>query len=289
MSIKIKELIAEIENDFSTFAESGDTDLSSLTRWITNEMKRFGNNVLTLHEKVIDVKNSSYTFDENFRSLRLALKVDPLGIIRDNECTDECIRESFVSNTRIEHPAYFNDVTLEYVKGCGSKIIEEVITLKTGRATLCYNSQWLNIVKGINRDGISSDCVNVNKNIRQKSPFEISVTNNTLQANFSMGQIYTQFYGFETDDEDEILIPDIMHLEEYLENFCKYKLAVNLTANNKNPQGLASLIPLYKQEADKYFGMAMTASKFKGLGDNWIAKTRIKNRSNFNRFKLPIV
>lgn len=290
--LTVNQLIAEIETDLSTYAESGDIDKSSLVRWITNELKRFGNNILTLHERVVDVKNSAYTFEEGFKSVRLALKVDPIGSIKEDGCTNDCLRESFVSNTRIIHGAYFNDVTLDYVKTCDSKIVEEVITLKTGKATICYTPQWLTIVKGIKRDGIASDCLNVSKGIRRTSPFEMSVTGNTLNFNFSQGLIYVQYYGLETDDEGDIIIPDdgLGHIENYLENFCKYKLAINLTANNKNPQALAQLIPLYKQEADRLFGLAMTSSKFKALRDsNWVSKARIQNRAQFNRFQLPVV
>lgn len=289
MSLSVNQLIAEIETDFSTFAESGDLDKASMTRWITNEMKRFGNNIQVLHEKVIDIKNSSYTFDEKFRNLRLAYKVDPLGVVLEDGCTKDCLRESFVSNTRIINEAYFNDVTLEYVKSCNSKIVQETITLKTGRATLCYTPQWLTIVKGIKRDGIATDCVNLNKNIRHKSPYEISITGNTLNANFREGQIYVQYYSFEEDEDGSILIPDsgAGHLEKFLEFNTKSRIAENLIANNKNPQALSQLLPYYQQQAEKYFSNAMTEAKFKGLGQNWIAKTRVRNRAQMSRFNLP--
>lgn len=284
MSISLNELFLEVESDFSSFYESGDLDRASMTRWVTNEMKRFGNNILGIHEKVIDIKNSSYTFDENFRNLRAAYKVEPFGRILDDGCTDDCLRKSFVSSTRIINEAYFNDVTLEYVKACKTKIVEEVITLQTGTATLCYHPQQLSIVKGSKKEGFAKDCLN----FKHSSPYEISITGNTLNANFSEGQIFVEFYGFEIDEDGYILIPEGMgHLEKYLEFYCKSRIAENLIANNKNPQALAQLLPYYQQEANKYFMNAQTEWKFKALGSNWKQKVQIRNRIQTNRFNLP--
>jgi hypothetical protein len=286
MSTTLSEFIAEIENDFSTFAESGDLDTSSIKRWIIMELRRFGNNILEIQEKVLDIKNSQTTLPENFKSLKLALKLKPIGSLLENS-TKEDLRNSFAYTKRIEREAYFDDITLNYVAANSTKIIEEAIILKSGSAKLYYHPEWLKIVKGIKGGGVSTDCLNISKAIRNKEVHEISINNNTLNTNFSEGQIYIQFYGLNIDEEGEIVIPDVMHLDKYLEYYCKAKIAENLIANNRNPQALAQLLPLYKQEADKQFSNSMTASKFKALGENWQNKSRVQNRRNFNRFNLP--
>jgi len=287
MATRLSEFISEIENDFSTYAESGDIDTGSILRWVTNELKRFGNNILTVHEKVVDIKNSQYTFENNFKNLKLALKVEPFGRVLEG-CSDEEYRGSYYSRKRIEHGAYFNDVSLEYVKSCNAKIIEEIVTLKTGTARVCYNAQWLKVVKGMKRDSISADCLNISKNIRDKNCYEISITGNTLQTNFNSGLVYLQYYGLDEDEDGEILIPEILSLEQYLENFVKYKLILGWIGNGRNPGATAQLLSFYKAEADNYFSLAMTASKFKTIADgSWKGKARLQNRINFNRFKLP--
>jgi hypothetical protein len=250
------------------------------------ELRRFGNNILEIQEKVLDIKNSQTTLPENFKSLKLALKLKPIGSLLENS-TKEDLRNSFAYTKRIEREAYFDDITLNYVAANSTKIIEEAIILKSGSAKLYYHPEWLKIVKGIKGGGVSTDCLNISKAIRNKEVHEISINNNTLNTNFSEGQIYIQFYGLNTDEEGEIVIPDVMHLDKYLEYYCKAKIAENLIANNRNPQALAQLLPLYKQEADKQFSNSMTASKFKALGENWQNKSRVQNRRNFNRFNLP--
>lgn len=287
MSTTLTEFISEIETDLSSYAESGDINTSSIKRWVITELRRFGNNILSVQEKYLDVNNSQVTLPDNFKSLKLALKIDVIGS-KKNNCDTIDLKESLIQSRRIEQEAYFNDVTLEYVATNKSKIIEEVITLDSGEATVYYNPEWLKVVKGIRGSGIATDCLNISKDIRNKNVHEITINNLTLNTSFNKGQIYIQFYGLDTDEDGEIIIPDIMHLDKYLEYYCKARLTENLIANGRNPQALAQLLPVFKQEADKQFSNAMTASKMSAIADgSWVAKSRVQNRRQMNRFNLP--
>jgi hypothetical protein len=286
MSTRLSEFISEIENEFSTFAESGDIDSSSIKRWIVLELKRFGNNILEMQEKVLDVKNSQSTLPENFKSLKLALKLKPIGSILEDS-TQEDLRQSFSYTKRLEREAYFNDVTLEYVASNKTKIIEEAIILGTGKAKLYYHPEVLHVVKGFSGGGVALDCLNISKEIRNKASNQISINNSTLDTNFSEGQVYIQFYGLNTDEDGEIVIPELMHLETYLEYFCKSRIAEKLIANNRNPQALGQLLPTYLQKAETNFSRAMTASKMSAISNgNWVNASRVQNRKQSNRFNF---
>lgn len=287
MSTTLIEFIAEIETDLSSFAESGDINSSSLKRWVITELRRFGNNILSVQEQYLDVINSQAKLPDNFKSLKLALKLDAIGSRIEN-CDTRDLKEAFIRSRRIEHEAYFNDVTLEYVATNTTKIVEEVITLDKGSASLYYTPEWLKVVKGIKGSGIATDCLNISKDIRNKNVHEITINNSTLNTSFSRGQIYVQYYGLDTDEDGEIIIPDIMHLDKYLEYYCKARISENMIANGRNPQALLQLLPFFKAEAEKEFGKAMTAAKMSTIADgSWVAKSRIQNRRQMNRFNLP--
>jgi hypothetical protein len=283
--MKLSEFIAEIETDFSSYTNSGDIDRLSIKRWVINELKRFGTNILTLEETVLDIKNSQAKLPENFRSLKLALKTEPLGW--DLQSGNE---NDFVSFKRIETPAYFNQTTREYVTTCHTKIIEEVVTLGNSSAKYYYgNTQWLSLTNTIKNKGYATNCLNLNPSIRNSFPHEININNQTLHTNFTTGSVYIQYYGYETDEDGEIIISDgwLGHLEKYLEYYCKARIAENLIANNKNPQSLQGLYQVYRQEADKYFSNAQTEWKFKALGENWHKKMKAQSKRDFNRYILP--
>ena len=71
-----RSLLAEIQSELKQYDESGLLDYRSLNRWIKNEIRRFGANVMVLTEKVVEVKNGKATLPEDFFSLNIAAKCD---------------------------------------------------------------------------------------------------------------------------------------------------------------------------------------------------------------------
>ena len=78
----IDSLIAEVTSGgFQKYDEAGLVDYISLRRWIKNEMKRFGNNIMELGETLLHVQDRKAKLPENFWQLYLAVTCDSL-----NEC-----------------------------------------------------------------------------------------------------------------------------------------------------------------------------------------------------------
>ena len=70
-----KELIAEILTEVRQYDESNLVDYRSLNRWIKNEIKRFGVNVMVLQPQFITVENGKATLPEAFFQLKKAMQV----------------------------------------------------------------------------------------------------------------------------------------------------------------------------------------------------------------------
>jgi len=283
----LNEFIAEIESDFRSFSDSGSLDRVSIKRWVTNEMKIFGDNGLELKEQFLTVKNSAAELDPSFRSLKLALKVKPYGKKIKGELDE--LQNSFIYKRRIEHGAYFDEINMEYVTDCRTKIIEDVITIGNSSAHFYYNKpEWLSLTKGIKKDKIAPTCMNLHPSIRNTYENQINITGNILNTNFSDGSVYIQYYGFPTDEDGELVIPDtkIGALEKYLEAYVKSRIAENLIADNQNPQALGQLLQMYRVDAEKYKKTALTESRWAGLGKNWVRNFKNMNAKDFAAFSL---
>ena len=282
----IKQIISEIETELSSFAESGDIDRNSIKRRCLLEMKRFGNNILCKNEAILDIVNSEAILPDNFRSLKLALKLEPFGM-----CAEEVDQEelgTFLSKKTIVNPVYYDRVSNEYIDSCKTKVVEEIITLNSGNIRMAYTPQWLTLTPHMNKNSYDIDCANISKKLRGKELGEISINNQMMQTNFSTGKVYIQYRGYEIDEDGEIIIPEGWHgnLEKYLIAYNLKEITKTLIANNKNPQGLAQLLPIYSQDAQNYFELAQTEWKFTA-SKGWEDRVKTNNRKRFNSFSLP--
>ena len=283
----LTQFIAEIESDFKSFADSKSIDRVSIKLTVINELKRFGVNIAHLKEDIIDISNSTAYLPDSFKSLKLALKLDPKGCKYDGD--RESLTQDYIYKQRIENLAYFDEVNQEYITTCNPKIITETITVKDLRAEFYYECQWLSLTKGISKENLAVDCENIHPAIRNKYPNEISITNRILNTNFSKGTIYIQYYSLPTDEEGEIEIPETttMALYRYIQNAVKTKIAEDLIANGDNPQGLSQLYSMWKQEQSFLRKEALVETKFQGLGKQWGKRLKTLNRRDINVFALP--
>lgn len=279
----LTEFIAEIETSLSNYAS--DIDKITIKMNVIQRLRIFGNNITDIKEKVIKVENSQASLPDEFKSLKLALKLEPFGCnTRGYNITD-----SYIYRERIENPAYFDEINQEYVTSCHSKIITEKITINNSPVDFYYNYQWLSLVKGIKKDGLSTDCLNLHPSIRDTHRNKINITGQTLNANFPEGSIYIQYNALPTTEDGDIIIPEITtgDILEYIKQYVKVEIAERLIANNMNPLGLAQLYPTWKAELPRLKAAALTESKFAGLSKNWQQGFKAKNRRDISLFNLP--
>lgn len=279
----LSELIAEIESDLSSFVK--DINRTSVKTNIINQLRVFGANITEVKEKVEVVKNSKVYLPDDFKSLKLALKLDNVGysVHGMTEPTEQIIRQ------RIENGAYFDEVNQEYVTTCDPKIVTEKIIIDNSHVNFYYYPKWLSLVKGIKKDGLDSKCLNVHPSIRNAYPDEISITNGVLNTNFSTGSIYLQYNALPEDEDGELIIPEYTtgDLREYIMLYCKVKIAEDLIVNNKNAQALGQMYQVWSQQLPLLKSAALKEVRFAGLPKNWQRKFKEKNREDIAFFNLP--
>jgi hypothetical protein len=275
-----KELISEITTDLRQYDDAGLIDYRTLNRLIRNELKRFGSNLMILTEKYLEVKDGKAELPDNFFSLHMALKADKDSYYLNNDCK-HIIEQSNHWTQRLES-TYVWDNQANTHKQQDFKCIEERVIRKDCDVTIRYkNPTLLKLTKGIKRDTLSPNC----KNLRIKNaPYEININGNTLYTNFNKGTILIVFYGLPTDDEGDLLIPDIRSLEEYLIAYCRRKILEGMYYNDEDTN-LINKLQLAKQEERELFGFAKTAVAFENLPKDWHEKIRYKNIMHTRKYE----
>lgn len=285
--ITLNELIAEIETTFQNLTETGEIDRLSIKNWVIGCLRQLGKNICDQREGFIEIKNSQGNLPETFKSLILALKLEPEGcqILGDRRLAEK----SYVYKQRIEQPAYFDWVTNEYVTNCKTKIITEKVIMDTEAAEFYYTPEMLSVVKGFKKDSFDADCININPSLRQAYPNQININGRTVQTNFRENcRLYIQYNSLPIQN-GEIAIPSISteDIYKWITNTIKIRIVENLIINNKNPTpGLQSMLQLWLQQDRQLFLAAKSESNWSGMG-NWQKGYKRKLQIEMDAYNLP--
>lgn len=283
--ITLDQFIAELETIFTNYAATNDIDRNSIKGWVVECLRRFGKNICDKKEIVIKVENSRATLPETFRSMNVGLR-----LFDDFARKEEDNKRLIVERQKIENPAYWSDVTMDYfVNYCESKITTEKIYTYYEHENRCYNYQFLDVIKGTSKDTIAVDCLNLNPIIRNDYPNKVSITKRTMSTNFKNGLVYLNYNSLPSD-EDEIAIPIFStgDIEKYIKNYVKIQIAEYLILNDKNPTGIAQMMGMWKQDDRLMFIEAKSEANWNGINlSNFQRQIYKKNRENQNRYTLP--
>jgi hypothetical protein len=285
--ILLEEFIVEIENTFKNYSETGDIDRVSIKGWVIDCLREMGKDICEQRETIVLVENSQAKLPETFKSLILALNLNIDGItIRGNRQRAE---DSFIYRQTIEQPAYFDFITNEYVSGCDTKIITERIIMNEQPVDFYYKPEFLSVVKGFKKDSFEVNCINLHPSLRDGHYHQINIHGKTMQTNFKSGKIYIQYNSLPTDEDGEVVIPEITtgDLRKYIENYVKIKIAEDLILNNKNPTGIKDLFSLWLQKEREYRNAAKSEVKFGNLDKNWSKRHRKRLQIETDKFNLP--
>lgn len=286
--VTLDEFISEIETTFKNYSDTNDIDRISIKTWVINELRMFGKNICTKRETIADVKNARALLPETFRSLVLALKLSESDDVTGEPDVEKRL---VLERQRIENPAEWSSVTRDYfVNNCETKIVTEKVYSHKEVQEKYYNTHFLSLMEGMQKDTLDVNCLNLHPSIRNNYPDKISITNRTLNTNFKEGKVYMQYNSLPCDENGEIAIPIIStgHIREYIENQVKIKIAEDLILGQKNPQGLISLLPLWNQSKRLLFIQAKSEANWNGFNQKeWAIKTQIENRARQNQYNLP--
>jgi hypothetical protein len=286
--MRLEEFISEIETTFSNYAETNDLDRISIKSWVLTCLRKFGKNITEKRETIVEVKNSKALLPEGFKSLHLALRVTPDSYCLNGD--EKEIKQSFVYKQRIENPVVWDTIFQEYiVNNCETKLVTERLFINSSWIDFYYKPEWLSLVDGIQKDTLDVDCLNLHPSIRGTQRNKINITNRTINTNFEEGKIYLQYNSLPVDEDGEVIIPEYStgDIYNYIENYVKIKIAENLILNQKNPQSLMQLLPMWKQDDRRLFIEAKSEANYKGLGKTWHKEMYQKNRQYQKLFILP--
>jgi hypothetical protein len=279
----LKEFIYELENTFSNFAETGDVDRIAIKYWVISCLRKFGKNICDKREAIVTVKNSQAKLPETFKSLILALNLEKHSYeVKDGD------KERFIYRERLEQEGYYDWSEQKFVPNCNTKLVTESIIIDNKAINLYYTPEYLSVVKGFKKDSFDVDCLNLHPNIREAYSHQININGNTLQANFKEGKVYVQYNSLPSEEDGEVIIPEITtgDIKAYIENYVKIKIGESLILNNKNPTGVTSLLQMWKADERGLWMGAKSEANFHGLPKDWHKNYNRKLQVEFNKYNL---
>jgi hypothetical protein len=240
----IDSMIEEISSDLRKYDDAGLIDKNKVYKDIVFALKKFGNDVSELTEVVLEVNGGKALLPDNFFSMRAAYLCEP-SHYKNNGVSNAALISSHFFIERTSRESSWNECNTCCEKN-DIKVVKENLYFDGGNIEFSFkNPVLLKLGKSIRKDTCHKSCLNFNVS----NPNEIIIVGDTIQANFDSGYIYLQYYGFPSDEDGNIDIPETPNgeLEMYIEYFCKRRLAERLIGNN-DAQGLSNLYQVFRQE-----------------------------------------
>lgn len=280
----IDNIIAEIRNSLKQYDTSGLIDDLSIYDRTYKALRKFGNLITTKMETIIHVSDGKAALPSNFQSLKSAVKVDKSHI--ETDLSDDVLQSTFFWKERTEQITDWNrceDCSKEYTE----KRIVEKVYLHEKQVNFCYkNPCYLKLNRYTQKDSYARNCLN----LKVESPFEISINNETLYANFKEGDIFIEYYGFETDEENKPYIPDTpqSRLETWLTYHLKRMIFEDIWLNSDDT-GIEAKIQYLLAQEQAEFSLAMTDIKAATLTYRGFFKLAAENKKRTSVFEYQIV
>lgn len=267
-------IYAEVRETFKSYDEAGLIDPISLRTWLHSRIKKFGNNVMTDTDDIIQVKNGKAFLPKDFWSLREVWKYE-----LSHYCAD--VEPRVLQASEQEHLLSYNcDCTST---GC----LKEEVYYKEKEIIIYYNSpQRLRIAPGFDRRAVHKDCINLPTKVQKRAKNTIRLKGNTLTTEFKEGFIYIIYKAMPMDEEGNLIIPETQHdyLREHLEYHLKAKLVEQWLLNNDDPN-LGNKLQFLKQQENDTFELAMSEAKASVMNPSVWLSIRNRNRRMHRRFE----
>lgn len=277
-------LIEEVKSDLSKYADANLLDENSMYRDIVKGLKKFGNDVTSLHETVVEVVEGEATLPENFSQLYFAYLCEPTSFTPEVEIHH--LQDSIFYTERTERTREWNECEANCETRTDTVIKENLYFREKKIAEYGYgNPQLLTLGKSFRKSACHASCRN---RIVRDNPNEIVIIETTLQANFKKGHIYMQYYGLPLDENGMIGIPDTFNgsLEEYLEYRTKRKIAERLIGNN-DAIGLSNMLGYFASQERIAIKNASNELKMGKLNPRGISRWSRLNKLESMQYESP--
>lgn len=219
-------------------------------------------------ETVLTVKNNKVKLPDGFKSLYSAIKCEPFAIVTDSDDSPEDILLDIYQYKVRE----VTNGTWNICKPCDvditeSCVVEKVYLHNGNKHNLVYNNPSmlkLKLTPYVKKTKCDKECVNFSE---KNSPYEISINNKYLYTNFSEGNIFLTYNGYDEDDEGFVIIPETNtnSVQKYLKAYVTKELMKQVMLNGDATQVEQTFYTLLSQEASKYLQQASGELKMSRL------------------------
>lgn len=274
-----KELIAEILTDLKKYDDLGLIDRRTLSITIKNELRRFGSNVMEDRNKVIEIKGGRANLPSGFFRLISARLTTPIGFETVMEVDDQWRTDYYITRVKETEKEWDNHSNSHYKKSY-TEVIEQRLVRGSEVKIRHGLGGFLGLVKGISKDYLSERCSN--QISKDPSIPCISISGETLYANFSEGTVYIEYESLPERDGD-LEIPEYTNLIKYLIAISKQKILENIWVND-DIDNVAQKVGYFKNQATEYYIAATTEVKFNNLSPNIGKKLRKANSKELRKY-----
>lgn len=273
-------LIAEVLTGIKRYADLGLVDETTLEIELSNELKRFGSNIMELGAKVIEIQGGKANLPLTFSKLKKAIRVDPYKVEPEIEIDDKWMTDYSVKRI-VETDYEYDELSETHYKKSYKDIIYKKL-IRGSKIDFHYKpTEVVALTKNFSKDFISDDCLN--KKIQSiKGCSEINIVGNKIYANFREGELYIEYERLPEED-GELFIPDIPNLIKYLMSHLSY-VAMRSIWINEEADAVQQKMQFFKNEALTLWQPAMTAVKFDRLPPDWNKKFQAKQKRNLRKF-----
>lgn len=244
----IDAIIAQVLSQFKRYNVSDVIDENSMYRDVILAIRGFGNDITTLQEDIVEIRNGEGKLPDNFYRLKGAILCQPDNIHFQNVEYRQLVELGYVSNLS-EITSRWNICDNDCCNEVEDKIYtKEVYFAENSRVRMNYKKiKYLKLGRTVDRKSCTTDCENFGISNEQD---EITITGDKLRANFNEGSIHILYRGFPTNEEGEMELPETPngYLEKYIEGLLKVETAERIITNGDNVEGLMRLYSSWKQD-----------------------------------------
>ena len=244
----IDAIIAQVLSQFKRYNVSDVIDENSMYRDVILAIRGFGNDITTLQEDIVEIRNGEGKLPDNFYRLKGAILCQPDNIHFQNVEYRQLVELGYVSNLS-EITSRWNICDNDCCNEVEDKIYtKEVYFAENSRVRMNYKKiKYLKLGRTVDRKSCTTDCENFGISNEQD---EITITGDKLRANFNEGSIHILYRGLPTNEEGEMELPETPngYLEKYIEGLLKVETAERIITNGDNVEGLMRLYSSWKQD-----------------------------------------
>lgn len=280
----VNAIIATVSEELKKYDSFGVIDEDMMYRDIVLAVKNFGNDATVDYEDVILIENGRGQLPDNFYRLKEVRLAEPIAYSRQNKKASlHTVLGTKYYNLIHELKTSWNECD-DCCKETEMKVFKkQIVEENVGIITCNYNrGRKLTLTKNT----IKKYC-DKTYNFTPECLEEVSISGNTITANFPKGDVYIKYSGFPLDEDGEFDFEDTPNgnLETFLEYHLKTRIAERLILLGVS--GLQNLLQFFEEKRRVAKKLTSNELKIRSLQPKQlINKIAIENRRNYDRYSL---